>query len=802
MMRLFSFICLFLIAPWPVCRAAVPDEKSLPPVRLGVVIDGPWERNDEIFDLFKHEITALLSGEFDVQIPGEHIRLGDWSLENIKAAVDDLLADPGVDFLLTLGPIASAYACEIPGLSKPVIAPFILDHQIQGIPYIEGTSGVKNLNYVAFESRFHEDMKVYLEVVPFKHITFLVSKALHTIEPEVSRNLSKAIELMGLKTTIVPVGESVEEALSAIPPETGAVFLVPLRELPPGDWDRLVAGLIERKLPAFSFWGDSEVERGVFLSLFLDTDFQRMARRVALNMQRILLGEEAGSLPVIFRRSRRMTINMETARAIGIYPNWAVMTEAVLLDEKRKDLERQLTLSTTVKEALAANLDLAAGRRRVAAGAQVVREARSNLFPQVEVSGTGRLIDKDRAEASFGSQPQKSFAGAASITQVIYSDPVLSNIEIQRHLQNAREMELEQIRLDIVLEAAVAYLDVLRAKTFEGIQKNNLRLTLSNLELARVRRDVGVSGPAEVYRWESQTATNRRAVIRSSAQRNQAEIALNRLLHRPVEEGFLTEEEAYDDLGLMEEMRALYPYTGNPWGFRVFRDFMVREALAESPELAQLDAAIEAQERVLTSTHRVFWSPTVAMQGEVSGIAKSGSGSDMNLGDVFPPGMLPEADDINWSFGLNISLPIFQGGRRWAESSRAAEELAELKLLRQAAAERVEQRIRSALHQAGASWAGIDLAEDAAKAAGKNLELVTDAYSRGVVSILDLLDAQNAALVAEQEAADAIYDNLIDYLNVQRAAGRFSFSRTSDEREAFFNRLETFFKSSEIFPTD
>jgi ABC-type uncharacterized transport system substrate-binding protein len=310
-----------------------PDDAPLPPVRLGVVIDGPWERNDEIYHLFKKEITSLLAGEFDVRMPDEKRRMGDWSLESIKAAVEDLLADPEIDLLLTLGPIASAYVCKRTELSKPVVAPFILDHQIQGIPFSEGASGVKNLSYVAFESHFQEDIQFYLDVVPFKHMTFLVSEALSRIEPEVNRNIPRALEQMGLQSSSVAVGDSVEEALAAIPPETDAVFLVPLRELPPGDWQRLVEGLNERQLPTFSFWGDSEVEQGVFLSLFLDTDFQRMARRVALNMQRILLGEEAGSLPVLFSRSRRLTINMETARSIGIYPNWAVITEAELLEQ-------------------------------------------------------------------------------------------------------------------------------------------------------------------------------------------------------------------------------------------------------------------------------------------------------------------------------------------------------------------------------------------------------------------------------------------------------------------------------------
>ena len=163
-----------------------------------------------------------------------------------------------------------------------------------------------------------------------------------------------------------------------------------------------------------------------------------------------------------------------------------------------------------------------------------------------------------------------------------------------------------------------------------------------------------------------------------------------------------------------------------------------------------------------------------------------------------PPGsgfeeLFPQVDDVSWSVGLSVSLPLFTGGSRFAARTQASEEVARLQLERQAAAERVEQRVRSALHAMGASLAGIDLSQDAADAARRNFELVTDAYTQGAVPIIDVLDAQNAALVAEQVAANAVYDFLIDLMNVQRAAGEFDLFRTAEERNDFFNRVDAFF---------
>ena len=96
----------------------------------------------------------------------------------------------------------------------------------------------------------------------------------------------------------------------------------------------------------------------------------------------------------------------------------------------------------------------------------------------------------------------------------------------------------------------------------------------------------------------------------------------------------------------------------------------------------------------------------------------------------------------------------------------------------------------------GSSYPGIRLSRDAAEAARKNLDLVKDSYSRGVMSILDLLDAQNASLVAELGAANAVYDFIVDLMEVERSVGRFTFFMNPDEVESFFKRLEAYFARS------
>jgi outer membrane protein TolC len=521
---------------------------------------------------------------------------------------------------------------------------------------------------------------------------------------------------------------------------------------------------------------------------------------VALNAQRILLGDDAGTLAVDFPEREALIINMATARAISVFPSFALETVGELIHEAREDVARRLNLRSAMEEAITANLDLAAREREVAAGEKEIPIAKSFRLPQLDFAATGVVIDEDRASATF--QPERVFAPSLTLTQLIYSESANANVTIQKHLQEARVYDRDSLRLDIAQDAATAYLDVLRAKTTERILKDNLEVSRSNLQLARVRESIGAAGPAEVYRWETRIAGNRSEVIAASAARNQLEIALNRLLNRPVEEPFMTEELDLGDPMLQYVQEDFGPYLSNRWYFSLFRDFMAELGLAQSPELLAFDAAIVAQERGLDASRRAFYAPEVVFQGSLERPIRGGVNSS---GGAFPPDLFPgftiePPNDINWTLFFDVSLPLFTSGERPAIRDQDVENLSRLRFERASTADRIEQRIRSALHAAGASFAGIRLAQQAAEAARSTLELVTDSYSRGAVSILELLDAQNASLVADEAAENAVYDFLVRWMDVERSVGRIYMLVGPEEREALFQRAVEFYKERGATP--
>ena len=67
--------------------------------------------------------------------------------------------------------------------------------------------------------------------------------------------------------------------------------------------------------------------------------------------------------------------------------------------------------------------------------------------------------------------------------------------------------------------------------------------------------------------------------------------------------------------------------------------------------------------------------------------------------------------------------------------------------------------------------------------------MVSDSYVQGIKSIIDLLDAQNQALLAELDAANAVYNFLIDLMGVQRSIGLFITFQPAEDRKLWIEQV-------------
>jgi len=753
---LCSLILFMLILKTPAYAAKV--------VTIGIVTDGQTEQAGWTTEQFKNELKALTKGEFELSFPNAKQLDGKWSAQRITAAFKQLQNDPEVNMVITLGYVSSAIAILNTDLPKPTFAPFVWDASLLGINTKGKTSGIRNLNFLGSESDFKRDLKTFRSVVEFHKLAVLIDASIYDALPGLIQRARDVATTGGVELHFILQTRQDENLASKIPNDIDAVVVTSLPRLTPLAMKQFITALNNKRIPSYSLVGSHLVTQGILMAEAPASDWQRLARRNALNMHAVMRGGRAENQLITFKGKRRLTLNMATARAIGLSPSFDIIHQAILLNEDPVPSDRSLSLSDVAHEAVKVNLDLRVTALGLEGGQTDIDKARARLFPQLRASIGYSQHNDDSTLVKSGAAAEQSTTAALSLSQLIYSEEVSTNVKIQRYLQSNRQALYRQLELDIIQDATQAYLNVLKAQTLVQIRRENTKLTRSNLRLAQDRKRLGVGKPAEVYRWQSELATSKKELLVAQAQYSQSRDSLNRLLHRPFKEPFSTTSATLDDPGLLVSRKELFDYVNNDRAYELMGEFMLKEALAASPEMAGLESLVRASKLELNKNKHAYWSPTITLQGEVSNV----------LDETRQAGLSAE-DDTDWTVGVNISLPLFEGGARRARVSGSRLALEKNRMQRDATTERIEQRIRSTLHQIKASYPSIELSKQAAVAANKNLKLVTDAYTRGTISILDLLDAQNAALVAEESATNSVFIFLIDLMNLQRSLGQFSF---------------------------
>ncbi|MGS2723254.1 TolC family protein [Porticoccus sp. GXU_MW_L64] len=746
---------------------------------IAVISDGPDRQLRFIEQLYRQEITALTEGEFQVTFKPFQ---GGWSAAGIRNAFERAYADPAVDMLLVSGVAANQIGAARNDFPKPTFLPLVFDAQLLGVPSSGSGSGVRNFNYLVDRVEFSEQLASFRRVAPVRNIALLVDEVILAAVPELAEKARQLAKQQSINMYFVGHDGVDHKLLNQLPAGVDGLMIAGLPRMPQAQMKQLLEAINQRQLPSFSLLGSGGVHQGMLVSDSPATDWQRIARRNALNMQAVMLGDKTAEQPTLFEGKRQLTINMATARQIGLSPRFDVMSEAVLLNQEQKGQGPLYSLTKVAQLALAHNLQLSAEAYGVAAGHNDVVSARGNLLPQLSVSAASSRR-KVSPLVLAGQQAQRSTDGAATFSQLVYSDDAWSNFHIQGHLQRNREAVFKQLQLDIVQAATVAYLNVLRAREQLRIQQDNLKLTRDNLSLAQDRVKAGSSSAADQYRWESQLASDRSALLQAQAVLKQAQENLNRLLHRPITESFQLSGAQINEPFVMTEAE-FNELIDNPRNLGFLTDFSVQRGVTLSPQLRQLEAQLAAKKREITNRKRDFWLPDFSVSGQY--------GNNLSQSGVGAGG--PGASQDDWSVSLNASLPLFAGGSRKSALSKSKLEMQQLTTLIAATREQIEQQVRAQVHSTSAAYSSIELSRQAALAANKNLELVSDSYAKGVVSVIDLLDAQNAALQAQGAAANSVYDFLLTVMNLQLAVGEFEFLLPPERRGQLAEQLREYIR--------
>ncbi|MCK5468536.1 MAG: TolC family protein, partial [Cyclobacteriaceae bacterium] len=414
-----------------------------------------------------------------------------------------------------------------------------------------------------------------------------------------------------------------------------------------------------------------------------------------------------------------------------------------------------------------------------------VKQAKGNLTPSLSADVQTKWLSDNLVEAFLGREGSTTITGSLNLQQVIFSEPVLTNVAINKLVQENTTEQNRQTILDDVVTIAQTYISVLLAKTNLTLQNENLNVTKANLSVAENKDKLGLSKQSDVNRWISELNMNKIQLSNALANYKKAVYTLNETLNQDIsiEYNFPESIDIDEALNFPEEL--IIPFIKDEYLTEILADFYLKEMQSYSPELMRVLISEQIIDRQIKSNKRQYVLPDVVGFANASDVfLREGNYTDPNL--PVPP--LP--NDLTWNAGIGLSLPIFDRRTRSTNLQKSIIDKEIIQYSKQEIENALERNIRTQVHQFKASYVSNDFALKASEAADKNFSQVEDAYKQGFITVTQLLEAQSSKFNANLLAVQTNYKVVLDYLILERLTGKIQLLDTETQQKEYLIRLQ------------
>jgi outer membrane protein len=396
------------------------------------------------------------------------------------------------------------------------------------------------------------------------------------------------------------------------------------------------------------------------------------------------------------------------------------------------------TLESALARAYGNNPDLNAQRAGVRVRDEDVAQAKSGYRPRINATADyGQTYTDATRQGAFGGSTRSNNiitprGFGVEINQSIFDGFQTSNRvrAAESGVLGSRE-QLNTTEQSVLLDAATAYMDVLRDTAILDLQRNNVEVIDEQLRQTRDRFNVG-----EVTRTDVAQAEARLAASRSEASLAEANLRNSIAVYRQV-------------VGV--EPQQLAP--GRPLDRLTPRsvDAAVRVALNEHPAIKARQHAVDVAELQVKVAQGAL-APQLGVAGSVDQRYSSQSAGDQTF---------------SASVRAQLTVPIYEGGQANEEAGQRRLEADSVRDQVRAAVQSSWGRLEAARAQIQAAQAQIDAAETA-------LSGVREEARVGQRTTLDVLNAQQELLTARVNLIQAQRDRVVASYSLVNAMGRLN----------------------------
>jgi len=396
--------------------------------------------------------------------------------------------------------------------------------------------------------------------------------------------------------------------------------------------------------------------------------------------------------------------------------------------------EISLSLEEAVAIALRDNREVLLKTEDLRKAKEKIAEARAGLFPTLSFTGTltdtrglyTKDLDQSTTQTTLKQYLYKGGRTANSIRQSKYKEEVSAAL-------------LDRTKSEVIWNVKKAFYTLILAQELCELNKAMVDNGNQHLELIRERYKNGQAAESDVLNAEASLNSVRQAHKESLSQVEASLALLNSLLYladdtriRPATElNYQPQEVAYDAAFL--------------------------KAIKERSEIKQYEAQAQADKKAIE-------------------IAKADTRPSVYASwDYYSRSHISASTSRNWNdynvMGLTFSWPVFDGWLTKSKVEQAIIDLKQTQLLKEKTIKDIARELKVAYLYLGDAIAEIESAETDLKVYADNISAARQKYNQGIVSLLDLNDADLKYAVSLFNRKQAVYDYIIAKSDFDRATG-------------------------------
>lgn len=399
------------------------------------------------------------------------------------------------------------------------------------------------------------------------------------------------------------------------------------------------------------------------------------------------------------------------------------------------DIPRTLTLKQAQEIALRQHPEIMSSDYQTQAAEQAIGEEQSNFYPQVQGSAVGAVAkgaSRLTASPDIISAPTVVSRGSLGIaaTQLITDfGRTGSLVDAAQLTRNAKEARSLSTRDRIIYYATRSYFNVLRAKKILEVAEATLKARQFFFEEMSELRKTGLKSDIDVSLAQQNLDDAKLLILKSQNDLDDAFTELSEAL------GY--GERVY--FQLTDERKSL---PGVP-----DLSISLKKATSQNPDIQELKARVAAARKSYDAEKAAFY-PTVKAIGY--------AGENPTRNKQYLP--------ANYAAGgVNLSVPLYTGGKLTASEKRALNQLQAIEKDLKNKENQVMRDVRLAWNNTQTAYKNITVTKEFLDTSNKSLELMTELYKLGKNSIVDLTQAQLMQTRAAITNANAAYDYLINF---------------------------------------